>query len=134
MIFWPLISLTLNNVLHTTQSLTPIFTPGYWILSLSPGWYFLPSPLLHMANSASTTLILRWKPWFLFYGLQKQTKKPLPQTTWLPLLMCIITTYLLSSHHHYGSIIPIITVDPSLWLLIEQLFLLSTTSHPLSPS
>ena len=37
-------------------------------------------------------------------------------------------------HHHCGSIIPIITVDPLFRLLTEQLFPLSTTSHPFSPS
>ena len=97
------------------QSLTPVFTPGYWILSLSLSWMITSYPhlfftwpiLLPLPSFCDENL----DSYFMNYR-NKQTKKRLPQTTWLPLLICITTAYLLSSHHHYGSIIPIITVDP----------------------
>ena len=123
MIFWPLISLTLNNVLHTISvSYSHIYT---WILkslSLSPGWLLLTLTsfshgqlCFHYPHFAMKTLIL-----ILWITETNKQTKHLPQTTWLLLPMCIITAYLLSPHHHCGSIIPIITVDPSspssLWI------------------
>lgn len=69
--------LSISNVLHTTL-VAPTLTPGYLSsLSLSPRWLttFYPHLFPHMANFASTTLTLFWKPCFLFHELTGQKKK-----------------------------------------------------------